>query len=170
MLRKSYVVISGLFLVLLAGSVLAIPRPQSGQGSEFVPKAVLNALKAKFPQAVIDKWTREKEDGIILYDIEFKQQGRKFEADVKEDGTIHNWEKAVAVKDIPVAVSQAVTKKYPKASLNEVMEVTNVKNGKDKLEGYEIAFTSADKKEVEVTVAPDGKILEDSGEKQDESN
>ena len=36
------------------------------------------------------------------------------------------------------------------------------------LEGYEIELTTADKKEVEVTVAPDGKILEDSGEKKEE--
>ena len=41
-------------------------------------------------------------------------------------------------------------------------QVTEVKDGKDKLEGYEIVLETADKKEVEVTVAPDGKILEDS--------
>jgi hypothetical protein len=37
-----------------------------------------------------------------------------------------------------------------------------VKNNKEMLEGYEIVLETADKKEVEVTVAPDGKILEDS--------
>ena len=37
-----------------------------------------------------------------------------------------------------------------------------------KLEGYEILLDTADRKEVEVTVAPDGKIVEDSGEQKKE--
>lgn len=32
------------------------------------------------------------------------------------------------------------------------------------LEGYEVVLVTADKKEVEVMVAPDGRILEDSGD------
>jgi hypothetical protein len=41
------------------------------------------------------------------------------------------------------------------------MVITAVKDGKDALEGYEIVIETADKKEVEVTVAPDGEILEE---------
>ena len=60
------------------------------------------------------------------------------------------------------AVRDAVDKRYPGATLKEVMEINEVKDGKDRLEGYEIVLETADKKGVEVTVAPDGKILEDS--------
>jgi uncharacterized membrane protein YkoI len=130
-----------------------------------IPKLVTDALKAKFPNAEIHKWTKEKEGDIVVYDIEFKQQDRKFEADIKEDGTIHNWEKEIAAKDLPEAVMKAVEEKYPKSTLKEIMEITSVKDGKDELEGYEVVLETADKKEVEVTVAPDGGILEDSGEK-----
>ena len=52
--------------------------------------------------------------------------------------------------------------------MKEIMEVTEVKGKTEKLEGYEVNLETADKKEVEVTVAPDGKILEDSGDKKDE--
>jgi len=127
-----------------------------------IPSQVMAGLKSKFPNAKIEKWTKETEDGFVVYDFEFKQQGRKFEADVKEDGTIHNWEKAIDFKDLPDAVKRTVQTKYPKSVPIEVMEITAVKNGKDELEGYEVVLKTANKKAIEVTLAPDGRILEDS--------
>jgi hypothetical protein len=121
----------------------------------------MDALKAKFPKAEIRKWTKEKEGGTVIYDIEFKQEGRHCEADIKEDGTYINFEKEIAARDLPEAVKKAVDKKYPKATLKEIMEVTEVKGKEDKLEGYEIVLVSADNKTVELMVAPDGKILEE---------
>ena len=128
-----------------------------------IPQVVMDALKAKFPEAVIDKWTIEKEDDIVIYDIEFKQQERKFEADIKADGSIHNWEQAISAEDLPDVVRQAAEKAYPDALLKEIMMITAVADGQDALEGYEIVLQTADDKEVEITVAPDGTLLEDSG-------
>src|SRR5262249_17445387 len=113
----------------------------------------------------IHKWTKEKEGNDVVYDIEFKQAGRKFEADIKEDGTIIEYEKAIAAKDLPKAVTESVEKKYPRSTLKEIMEITHVKDKKERLHGYESVRERAAKKDGEVTVAPDGKILEDSGEK-----
>lgn len=129
-----------------------------------IPKVVMDALKARFPEAEIQKWAREKEGDILVYDIEFKQQDRKFEADIKEDGTIHNWEKEIAAEDLPEAVMKAVETKYPESTIQEIMEITAVTEGKEALEAYEVVLETADNKEVEVAVAPDGEILEDSGE------
>ncbi len=126
-----------------------------------IPKKVMDALKAKFPKAEITKVTKEKEGDKVVYDIEFKQGTQKFEADIFEDGTIHNWEKEIAAKDLPKAVKETVDKKYPKGTIKEVMEIMDVKEGKDVLHGYEIIVETADKKELEITVAPDGKILEE---------
>lgn len=161
-------VVGELFLVIFAGLLFAQPAA-SAQGKDKpdldkIPKKVMDALEARFPEAEIHKWTKEKEGDIVVYDLEFNQRGWKFEADIKEDGTIHNWEKEVAVKDLPDAVKKAVEKRYPKSTPKEIMAITEVKGGKDALEGYEIVLETADKKEVEVTVAPEGKILEDSGE------
>ena len=159
---------TGLFAAVLAGFLLAMPVTQAQDQKKLdldkIPKKVMDALKAKFPKAEIHKWTKEKEGNIVIYDIEFKQVDRKFEADIKEDGTIHNWEREVAAKDLPEAVKKAVEERYPKSALKEILAITEVKDGKDALEGYEIVLETADKKEVEVTVAPNGRILEDSGE------
>ncbi len=155
--------LNGLLAITLA-ALLAGSAARAQDKKDEIPKKVMDALKAKFPKAEIRKWTKEKEGDKVVYDIEFTQDKRNFEADIFEDGAIHNWEKAIEAKDLPKAVREAVDKKYPKATLKEVMEVTEVKDGKDKLEGYEIVLETADKKEVEVMVAPDGKILEDSSD------
>jgi hypothetical protein len=161
MLRLARLSVVGL-LAVAGGLLPTLPAAHAQDKKVEIPRKVMDALKAKFPKAEIDKVTREKEGDKVVYDIEFKQGKQKFEADIFEDGTIHNWEKEIAAKDLPKAVTAAVAKKYPKSTLKELMQVTAVKNGKDELEGYEIVLETAGKKSVEVMVAPDGKILEDS--------
>jgi hypothetical protein len=158
--------IPGAIGFVLAALLLAAPvaRAQDKPDLDNIPKKVMDSLKAKFPRAVIHKWTRENEGDIVVYDIELTQDQRKFEADIKEDGTFHNWEKEIAAEELPAAVKKAVEKKYPKSTIKTSMVITAVKDGKDALEGYEIIIETANKKEVELTVAPGGKILEDSGE------
>ena len=103
----------GVFALVLGGLLLVGAQAQDKPGMHQIPKKVMDGLKAKFPKSDIQKWTKEKEDTMIVYDIEFTQGGRKFEADVKEDGTIHNWEKAIAAKDLPTPVQKAVDRRYP---------------------------------------------------------
>ncbi|MCI0682243.1 MAG: PepSY-like domain-containing protein [Gemmataceae bacterium] len=162
----------GLVMAFLAGLVLSASAGAQDKVKDLdkIPKAVKDTLNAKFPKHEIRKWTKEKEGGDVIYDIEFTVKGRKWEADIKEDGSIMNYEKEVAVKDLPAAVVKTVEQKYPKAKLKEIMEITEMKGKQAKLEGYEIVLQTAANKEVEITVAPDGKILEeDSGEaKKDE--
>jgi hypothetical protein len=123
----------------------------------------MSVLSAKFPNAKIAKWSKEKEEGKEVYDIEFTQDGRKFEADIFADGTIHNWEQQIAQGDLPRAVVQTVNRTFPNAVLKEIMAVTDVKNGAEQLEGYEVVVERARKKDVEMTIAPDGRILEGPG-------
>ena len=100
----------GLFAALLAGWLLAVPVSRAQDKDKLdlgkIPKPVMDALKAKFPKAEIHKWTKEKEGDDVVYDIEFKQDGRACEADIKEDGTYINYEKAIAAKDL-VLLSEA---------------------------------------------------------------
>jgi Putative beta-lactamase-inhibitor-like, PepSY-like len=130
-----------------------------------IPKAVMTALLTRFPKARVDTCTRAKEGNDIVYDIEFKQDGRKGEADIKENGAYINYEKAIDAKDLPKRVRDAINSRYPKAVLNEVMEETEVTGQDEKLSAYEVVLLTVDRKEVEVRVSPDGKILEDTGAK-----
>ena len=112
-----------------------------------IPKAVMDALLAKFPKAKIDKCTKAKEGGDLVYDIEFKQERRKCEADIKENGAYINYEWAIEAKELPKPVRQAIDKKYPNASLKEVMEETEVKGKDEKLSAYEVVLVTTDKTE-----------------------
>ena len=155
-------------LLLVVGSGAARAREESVPVDK-IPKKVMDALLSKFPKAKIDKCTKAKEGDDVVYDVEFHQQsGRKGEADIKEDGTFINYEKEIDAKDLPKAVRAAIEKKYPKSTLKEVMEETEVKGKEEKLSAYEVIVVTADKEEVEVRVSPEGKILEDSGKKKDE--
>lgn len=131
-----------------------------GQVSENIPEIVMNAMNTRFPDAEIQKWTKENEDESVIYDIEFKQGEQKFEADVREDGTFNNWEREIDSSDLPDAVQKAFDKQYPEAVVGEIMEISTNKEGNDQIEGYEIVLKEPDESKIEITFAPDGEILE----------
>lgn len=161
-MRQSIVIYGVFALVLFIGTIPAWTKEEPVPKDK-IPKAVMDALLAKFPKAKIDKCVKEKEGDDVVYDIEFKQEGRKCEADIKENGAYINYEKAIEAKDLPKAVRDAIEMRYPKATLNEIMEETEVKGKDEKLAAYEVVLVTSDKKNVEVKVSPDGKILEDTG-------
>lgn len=170
MIRGFESAMRGAFLAVVTGLLLApiacTRVEERGERSEDtldldqIPGQVTAALNARFPGAEIQQWTREEEDGIVIYDFEFLQQGRKREADIGEDGTIHNWESEIAAEELPDAVTAAVETEYPGSTYREIMAITAVVEGAEALEGYEIVFEAADGAVIEVTVAPDGAILE----------
>ncbi|HSH67090.1 MAG TPA: PepSY domain-containing protein [Bacteroidia bacterium] len=52
-----------------------------------VPTAVSSAFKAKYPNATNPEWEVEKEEGRLVYEAEFKIDGKSKEAYFKPDGT-----------------------------------------------------------------------------------
>jgi hypothetical protein len=128
---------TGLLLLAALITLWTCARAQESESpvKQQIPKKVMAALKGRFPRPYVDKWTMEKEGDLVIYDIEFRQDGHKFEADIKEDGTIHNWEAAIAPRDLPEVVRNAIEKAHPGTRIAEAMKITSVKNGKEELEG-----------------------------------
>jgi hypothetical protein len=151
-------------------SVAAIVRAQETPVPPAkIPKKVMDALLAKFPKAKIDKCIKEKEGDDVVYDIEFIHERRKCEADIRENGTYINYEKAIEAKDLPKAVRAAVEMNYPQHMLKEIMEETEVKGKAEKLVAYEVVLMAADKKEMELKLSLDGKILEEAATEQQDA-
>lgn len=150
---------------MLSLAIVAALLPLPALADPKLPKPVQDAFEARFPNAVISKVTKEKEKDLVVYDIEFRQGGRKLEADIFADGRIQNWEQEVAPGDLPAAVRASVDQRYPQAALKEAMKITAVTAGEESLEGYEVVLKPQGRREVEMTLAPDGKIVEDSGAK-----
>jgi uncharacterized membrane protein YkoI len=130
-----------------------------------LPKAIMDAIKGRFPDADITSAEKEKEGDKVVFDIELKSKGKKYEMDIEENGTILQVEKEVAAKDLPEGVTKAIEAKYPKSKIKEIMEVNKVKDKKETPDHYEVVIETADKKEKELEVSLDGKtIMEEGGE------
>ncbi|MFL5340801.1 MAG: PepSY domain-containing protein [Gemmataceae bacterium] len=157
-----------LCVAALAG-VVAVAVAQADDKAEKIapdklPKAIKDAVMGRFPNAEITGAEKEKEDGKVMFDIELKHDGRKYEMDIAEDGTIIEIEKEVFSKDVPKAINDAVKGKYPNATIKEVMEVNKVKDRKETPAHYEITIEDGGKK-MEVIVSLDGKSVKKEGEK-----
>jgi uncharacterized membrane protein YkoI len=146
-------------LVLLAPAVWAAEEKAEKIAPDKLPAKIKAAIEGRFPGAEITSAEKEKENGKIVFDIELKHKGRKYEMDILEDGTVIEIEKEIALKDVPEAVKKAIEAKFPKATIKEVMEVNKVKDKKETPDHYEVNIETSDKKKMEVEVSLDGKIL-----------
>jgi len=129
-----------------------------------LPKAVAAAVKAKAPKATHQAaWVGiEVKDGketIDYYWIELLSVAkRRVDLELTPDGAITRVTREITAKDLPKPVADAIQKKYPKADLKSLEVVSAVENGKEVPEYYSVELLTADKKVIEIEVAPDGKI------------
>ena len=161
--RISWVGLVGVLITTWAAQATAAEPAQKAAPAEIklkaeeLPKAVSECLKARFPGLQITSAAKETENGNVVFDIELTQKGRKFESDIKEDGTILEVEKEVAEKDYPKALATSVEAKYPKGKVTIVMEVNTVKDKKETPDHLEVTVQTADKQEKELLFKLDGK-------------
>jgi hypothetical protein len=156
----------GLFVVaMIIGSGCSMTHKKESEAHEKklmpsdVPPKVMSAMDTRFPGAQYTSITREEEKGNTIYDFELTQGGRKYEADVKEDGTIVEIEKAIESRDLPAPVADTLNKKYPNATYKEVMEKDLVSGKQETPHEYEIVVQTPKGKDEEVTVSREGKIV-----------
>jgi hypothetical protein len=130
-----------------------------------VPKKVMSAVKAKYPGADLRGAVKGIEDKEVYYTISLTYKKDELEVSLSPKGEISEVAKEIAVKDLPRAVSEAVLKKYPKATLTEAAEVREP-DEKGKL-SYHVELTTADKKTMEIELDPKGAILKEKETKED---
>ena len=106
-----------------------------------VPKAVLDAVKVKFPKAELTGAVQETEEGKTTYEISLKDKGRKVDVALTADGKIKEIETEVAVKDLPAAVSAALEAKYPNATIKRAEQITEIDGDKES-KNYEIVVVT----------------------------
>jgi hypothetical protein len=148
------------FLAVLG--LAPVTQAQEGEISlDRVPKAVMNAAKAKFPGAKIQHASEETEDGTTVYSLEMKHQRHDLDVTFKGDGTVVLAETAVPKKELPKVVLRAVAHQYPGASLRGAGAVRKGPEVKKTADYYQFYLVSADNKPRLVKVDPKGKILED---------
>jgi hypothetical protein len=120
-----------------------------------IPRAVAQAVMKKFPDAQPQSASKGIEDNKPFYDVFIKAKGQKIWVTCNEQGLIETIDREITVKDLPKPVAVAFQKKYPKAAIRLVNEITEGSTAV-----YDIAIT-INKKLLIATFSADGGFLEE---------
>jgi uncharacterized membrane protein YkoI len=148
----------GILLVFLASCA---GEQEETIAIDAVPSAVMSAVLKRFPNATATEAAREREDGKLLYEVSVLDGSRKIDVTVTANGEITTIEGALTQSDLPAAVTQAVAARYPGAVYRIIEDVMTNEGGASKFAYYEVLIETADKRFLEVQIAPDGKILKE---------
>ena len=117
-----------------------------------LPAAITAAFEKAYPNAKITGTSKETEGGKTVYEVESVDQGLNRDLIYNADGTVVEMEEAMKPADLPVPVSEALKKLYPKAKVTKAEKLTRGQTLQ-----YELALSGAPKKEV--AFMPDGKLV-----------
>lgn len=123
-----------------------------------LPAAIQQAFKSAYPNAKITGTSKETEGGKTVYEVESVDQGLNRDLIYNPDGTVVEIEEQIKPADLPLPVSEALRKLYPKATITKAEKLTRGQTLQ-----YELALKGAPKKEVAFT--PDGKLVPPEPEK-----
>ena len=128
-----------------------------------VPPPVMEAVKARFKDAQATGAAKEMDQGKLVYEVTLQLKGQKIDVILAPEGEILLIEKAIARKDLPTAVAKALDDKYPKATYKILEEVVKVEKKEEKLEYYEARLVTPERKDLEVKLTTDGRIVKEEG-------
>jgi hypothetical protein len=132
----------------------AVPQEKKIKRSD-LPPAVEQAVAAQSQGATIRGFSKETENGQILYEAELMVNGHSKDVLMDNNGAVIEVEEQVGMDSLPAAVRDGLQAKAGKGQLLKVESLT--KQGK--LVAYE-AKVVTDGKRSEVQVGPDGKPLD----------
>ena len=128
-----------------------------------VPPPVMEAVKARFKDAVLTGAAKEMDQEKVVYEVTLQLKGQNIDVILAPEGEILVIEKAIARKDLPTAVAKALDDKYPKATYKILEEVIKVEKKEEKLEYYEARLVTPESKDLEVKLTTDGRIVKEEG-------
>ncbi len=150
----------GLVFMVARGSSAPFPQDK-------LPTPVAHTFKTLFPNGEIQKLDAEEEDGVMVYDFEFKAGDREKEADIAADGTMMESTLVITPKDVPPAAMKSIQKVANGAKLGRTEWLETFYKTKDgklvKLAKSEIHYaTEMWRGDMmgEVFVTPTGKVTE----------
>jgi uncharacterized membrane protein YkoI len=143
--------------LMLLALVVGVRAEEEKVPLDKLPKAVTDAVKAKFPTATLVSASTEKEDGKTVYEVSIKDGRYPIDVSVSAEGKILSIEKEIPAKEVPKVVADAFASRYAKVTPKKIEEVTKG----DKVVFYEFIITGPDKKDKEVMIDPSGKFLKE---------
>ncbi len=148
---------------------IAMPASETG-----LPAPVAKTFKATFPKAQISKVDVDAENGVAIYDLEFKDGQTEKETDITADGTMLEFTVVVGAEDVPAATMKVVQEAAAGAKLGRIERIEiscETKDGKviklsKPITHYAVEIAKNGKTS-EIVVGPDGTVVErgDTSEK-----
>jgi len=135
-----------------------------------VPKAILDAVKKRFPKAELVEAAKETEGDKIEFEMSIKDGGTKIDVMLNSEGKITLIEKMINVKSLPKTVLATIEEKFAKAVIKTAEEVIKVTDGKEALDFYEVLLTTSEKKILELKITAAGKITETEEKKEEKKD
>ena len=150
---------------VVLGTLLAVAAGPANAGEkkltkDQVPKEVITAFEKAYPHAKGMKFEEETFEGKAAYEVEYKENGKEYEATYSADGTLLQKEEEIDRESLPGPVADAVKKAYPEAKIEEVEKLMKPDNT---VTGYEVEIKSAGK-EIELELDVNGNILKTENE------
>lgn len=147
MRRRSLTILIIIFFAI-SSLVIANPLQEQTFKRKDVPPAVLKAFEQAYPKAKMKGFSKEENEGKMVYEIESVEG--KFRRDIlyNPDGTVVSVEESLSFAELPQAVRDAIAKEYPKAKATRCEKIIKgsttqfevvLKSGKEK---YEVIFES----------------------------
>ena len=135
-----------------------------------LPAAVIEAIKADFPDAQIDTVEVSEEAGITLYDIEFKDDMGEIEG--AQDGTVIDITTVITMEEIPEAAAKVLlmaaegctSKRLEKSEVRSEIKVEGEEGTIVKLDSPRYIYEAEllkDDQIGEIEVDADGKIIKE---------
>lgn len=118
-----------------------------------LPPAVQKTLNSMLQEAQPSALVRGDEDGFLVYEAEYEQDGRKRELKVTEQGEVLEIEEEISPADLPAAILAQIQKRFPGAEIKEAETVIRT--------FYEVELVWEDGKEREVKLFANGCWLDD---------
>ena len=124
------------------------------------PAAVQDAIKAQAGDGKIGKVVKGEEHGKTVYEAIVTKGGNDVEISVDDAGKLLGSEETISLKDVPKAVRKTIQEQAGTAKIKMIEKA---------IEGEKVAYEAIlvkDGKDVEIVVAPDGKLQSDAGRRQ----
>lgn len=150
-------------LMLAAGSAGAQERGLEAK----LPAPVKKTFRTEFPKAVIEKLDVEEEDGVTVYDLEFRDGATEKETDITAEGIMLEYTVVIKAKDVPAAAMKPIRKAAAGAAMKRIERIEisyETKNGKAiklprPVTHYAVELSKGDKN-AEIVVSSDGDVIE----------
>jgi uncharacterized membrane protein YkoI len=157
------------FCALALSSAMAHAQETKGEAKKEtkLPEAVRKTFEGKFPKAKIEKVDVEKEEGVEVYDFEFRDGKTEKECDIAADGTMLEYTIVIRTKDVPEEAMKPIREAAEGATMGrtEKIEVSyELKDGKiiklpKPVMQYAVEMKKGEK-HAEIIVDAQGKVIE----------